>query len=359
MSRSQWRRLTAAAAMLTLALVGCSTGPSGSQAADGTTDAAGASSAAAAEPAADAFPVTIEHAFGSTTISAAPTRVATVAWVNADVALALGVVPVAMPADEWGGNEHQSTPWKDAALDRLGAPIGSAEAPAQFSEADGIDFAAIAKTTPDVILAAYSGLTQEDYDTLSKIAPVVAYPEVAWGTPWQTSTRMIGKALGKSAQAEALVAETEALIKEKAAAYPALAGKTFIYGNLEPGKNDGVNIYTANDNRSRFLSLIGMTQAPVVAANTTDDAFFFPWSAERANELDADIFVTWVPSDTTRAQIENDPLLRQIPAVKRGTLVADTNNTLTLSISASSPLSLPWALDAFLPTLAEAAAKVG
>ena len=35
---------------------------------------------------------------------------------------------------------------------------------------DGIDFEAVADTQPDVILAAYSGLTQEDYDTLSKIA---------------------------------------------------------------------------------------------------------------------------------------------------------------------------------------------
>jgi iron complex transport system substrate-binding protein len=30
---------------------------------------------------------------------------------------------------------------------------------------------------------------------------------------------------------------------------------------------------------------------------------------------------------------------------------------LTLAISASSPLSLPWALDTFLPQLAEAADK--
>ena len=40
-----------------------------------------------------------------------------------------------------------------------------------FDETDGIDFEAVADTDPDVILAAYSGLTQEDYDTLSEIAP--------------------------------------------------------------------------------------------------------------------------------------------------------------------------------------------
>jgi iron complex transport system substrate-binding protein len=67
------------------------------------------------------------------------------------------------------------------------------------------------------------------------------------------------------------------------------------------------------------------------------------------------VFVTWVPDDKTARQITKDPLLGQIPAIKDGALVADSDNTLTLSISAASPLSLPWALDTFLPMLAEAA----
>ena len=52
-----------------------------------------------------------------------------------------------------------------------------------FDETDGIDFEAVADTQPDVILASYSGLTQEEYDTLSKIAPVVAYPELRLVAP--------------------------------------------------------------------------------------------------------------------------------------------------------------------------------
>ena len=174
------RRLAAVAAAALLSLTACSTGPG---------DSTGEAAAPAAEsaPAADAFPVTVEHAFGETTIDKQPKRVATVSWVNADVALALGVVPVGMPKDEWGGNDKGSTPWKDAALEKAGAAIGTAKAPAQYSEADGVNYTEIAKTTPDVILAAYSGLTKEEYDKLSKIAPVVAYPEVAYGTPWQES----------------------------------------------------------------------------------------------------------------------------------------------------------------------------
>lgn len=302
--------------------------------------------------------MTIKHIFGETIIKTAPARVATVAWVNADIALALGVVPVGMPKDAWGGNDKGSTPWKDAALEKAGAAIGTGKAPAQYSEADGINFTEIAKTSPDVILAAYSGLSQEDYDKLSKIAPVVAYPKLAWGTSWQDATTMLGQALGKSADAKALIGATEKTIADKAAKYPQLAGKSFIYGNLEPAKADGVNVYTSADNRPKFLSSIGMKLAPIVVEKEKGvDGFYIEWSAEKANELDSQVFVTWVPDNSTKDAIVADPLLGQIPAVKKGAFVADTDQTLTLAISASSPLSLPWALDAFLPQLGAAADK--
>lgn len=345
--RTLSRRALGAAALAVVAglgLAGCSTGPVGAQDA-GTAPAATAG-----------YPVTIKHAFGETTLEHQPRRVVTVSWVNDDVALALGVVPVGLPKNDWGGNSRASTPWKDTALERLGAGAGSANAPTQYSEADGINFAEIAKLNPDVILGAYSGLSEEDYRKLSDIAPVVAQPGVAYGTAWQDSTAMIGKALGKEAEAADLVAKTEATVRDKAAAYPQLAGKTFIYGNLEPAKSDGVNIYTANDNRPRFLSSLGMTLATVVAGNTKDSKeFFIPWSAEKANELDSDLFVTWIPDAKTADSIRQHPLLGQIPAIRKGALVADPDNTLTLSISAASPLSLPWALDRFLPQLAAAA----
>ncbi|UZX05015.1 iron-siderophore ABC transporter substrate-binding protein [Arthrobacter sp. CDRTa11] len=341
-------KASAVLAAAALTMTACSTGPASS-----ATDA-GTSSASSSQ-----FPVTIKHVYGETTIKEQPKRVATVSWVNDDVSIALGVVPVGLPKNEWGGNDQGSTPWKDAALEKLGAGFGSDKAPVQYSETDGINFTEIAKLTPDVILAAYSGLTEEDYKKLNEIAPVVAHPELAYGTSWQDSTSIIGKALGKDAEAAKLIADTESTIKDKVAKFPQIAGKTFIYGNLEPASADGVNVYTANDNRPRFLSEIGMKLASVVEDNSKGSKeFFLPWSAEKANELDSDIFVTWVPDAATTDTIKSDPLLGQIPAIKKGGLVADSDNTLTLSISASSPLSLPWSLDTFLPQLASAADKV-
>ena len=52
---------------------------------------AGLCAALSAPAHADDFPVTVEHAFGSTTIPARPERVATVAWANHEVPLALGI----------------------------------------------------------------------------------------------------------------------------------------------------------------------------------------------------------------------------------------------------------------------------
>ncbi|MGW9405258.1 iron-siderophore ABC transporter substrate-binding protein [Arthrobacter sp. NPDC055585] len=347
MALSRMRSLAAVAAAAALSLSACSTGSSSDA---GTGSTAGSS---------DQFPVTIEHAFGETTIESVPERVATVSWVNTDTALALGVVPVGMPEYEWGGNENGTTPWIDEALEELGAPIGSENAPVQYSETDGINFDAIAATTPDVILAAYSGITEEEYDKLSAIAPVVAYPETPYYTSWQDSAEMIGEALGKSDEAEKLVEDTEKAIADKAAEYPELAGTSFIYGNLDTTAGaDQISIYTSGDNRPKFLKELGMVQAPIVDENAPADAFYLTWSPERANELEADLFVSWVADDAAKESIMSDPLLSQIPALKNGGLVADSDNTLTLSISAANVLSIPYALDNFVPMLGEAAAQV-
>ncbi|MDQ0693539.1 iron-siderophore ABC transporter substrate-binding protein [Arthrobacter sp. W4I7] len=338
-------KATAVLAAAALTLSACSTGPATS-----STDSSAPSSSSAQ------FPVTIDHVYGKTIIEKQPTRVATVSWVNDDVAIALGVVPVGVPKNEWGGNHQGSTPWKDAALKELGAEFGSGKAPVQYSEADGINFTEIAKLSPDVILAAYSGLTEEDYKKLSEIAPVVAHPELAYGTSWQDATTIIGKALGKDAEAAKLVSDTETTVKEEAAEYPQLAGKTFIYGYALPSDLTQTGIYTANDNRPKFLTSLGMKLAPVAEqASAGSKEFFVPWSAEKANELNSDIFLSSVEDASEADAIKNDPLLGQIPAVKNGAFVADADKSLVLAVSASSPLSLPWALATFLPQLATAA----
>ena len=148
-----------------------------------------------------AYPIKINHAFGETVIESEPENVATIAWGNHDVPLALGVVPVGVSKANYGeSDENGLLPWTAEKYKELGV-----ENPVVYDDVDGLDYEAISDSNPDVILAAYSGITQEEYDLLSQIAPVVAYPKNAWQTLWREQITMDATAMGKQAEGEKLV----------------------------------------------------------------------------------------------------------------------------------------------------------
>jgi len=128
---------------------------------------------------AEAFPITIEHALGTTTIEAEPQRVVTWGWSAQDVVIDLGVEPVGMPFFAYGGGEDGILPWTEAALTEQGMDL-----PVILPNSPEPPLEAIAALAPDVIIAPYSGLTEDEYAALSQIAPVVAFPERAWFASW-------------------------------------------------------------------------------------------------------------------------------------------------------------------------------
>ena len=338
-STSRAPRLIAlsSAALLTLGLAACSSDAP----ADDTTSAAGFE------------PITIEHALGTTTIEAKPERVATVNWANHEVPLALGVVPVGMAAANFGDDDGDGLlPWVDEKLDELGA-----ETPVLFDETDGIDFEAVADTDPDVILAAYSGLTQEDYDTLSEIAPVVAYPETAWGTSWRETIHLNAEAMGMATEGDALVTELEAEIADKVAAYPQLEGTSAMFlTHVDTTDLSQVSFYTAHDTRAMFFEDLGLTTPDSIAtATASTDLFALTQSAEQADAFsDVDLIVTYGGDELVTA-LEADPLLSQVPAVANGSIV-NLPGTSPLGTAANpTPLSISWILDDYLELLAAAA----
>lgn len=320
---------TAAAALIaaTLLLAGC-----------GSTAAPDSAPGASSDASSDAFPVTIDHAFGQTTIESKPTRVATVSWGNQEAALALGVVPVGMPAVTWGDDDGDGIlPWVKDKLDELGG-----ETPVLFDEAEGIDFEAVADTQPDVILAAYSGLTQDDYDTLSKIAPVVAYPDIAWGTSWQELTVMNGTALGLKDEAETLVDDLTAHLNDLTGAYPDIAGKTTLFSSFDATDLSQIGFYSTADPRPLFLEDLGLTPAATVAEQSKGtDQFWITNSTEEIERFaDLQVLVTY-GDDTTLAAMQADPLLSRIPAVASGAVVVLPAANDPLAAAANpSPLSI-------------------
>lgn len=349
--RTRVAAVVAAATAALVALAGCSSSSSSS---DGASPAGTPGSTAAT----DAFPVTIDSALGTATIPAEPKRVVTWGWSAQDAVLALGVVPVAIPRYTYGGDANGVLPW---VADKL-AELTGGDGGAQPTILDGADtgqvpFEQIVAAKPDVILAPYSGLTKEDYATLSKIAPTVAYPDQPWATTWQDVTTIVGKALGRSAQAQQLVDTTNADVAKLGSENPVLAGKTFVYSAVN--QPDQLTIYRASDPRVQLLNQLGMVTSPSVAAldPKSDSSYFFTVSFENVSKIDTQVLVAYFDDQASADKFAADPLIAAMPSVKSGAFAPIVGQSFVMASSAPSVLSIPWMLDKYVPQLAAAAAK--
>jgi iron complex transport system substrate-binding protein len=297
------------------------------------------------------FPVTLEHAWGSTTIEAEPQRIVTWGWSNEDAAIALGVIPVGIPFQSYGGGEDGIQPWTEAALTAAGATT-----PTVLDNSGEPPFEQIAALQPDLIIAVYSGITEEQYAMMSAIAPTVAYSGDPWSTPWQDVARTVGKALGKSDEAEALVTETTEWLAAEVAKHPELAGITFASANDYDGS---MAVYAPLDARMKFLTDLGLTLDPSVAALAPPDApFYYPLSYELFDQLQGDIFVTYFEEQTALDTWLATPQAQTYPPIVNGGLAALVGTENVAAVSPPSALSLRWGFPTYLKVLSDAAAKV-
>ena len=283
-----------------------------------------------------AYPITVSHIYGETVIESKPQRVVSIAWENSAAPLALGVTPVGVSEANYGlVTEHKIHPWTDEAFQSLGV-----DSPHVFNDTDGFDFEAISDAEPDLILAVNSSMTQEEYDTLSEIAPTVAYPEKPWQVSWRDSALIASKAIGMEEEGKKLVEDTEKLIAEKAAEYPALAGKKAIFCWISPDDLSTFSIYLPGDSRADYLNDFGLELPDSIRelAQTTSD-FYINVSRENADQL-------------------SDALMNQIPAIKNGAVTFIDDTSALAGGASPSVLSIPYNIDTYLKLLNDAAEAV-
>lgn len=301
------------------------------------------------------YPITIQHAFGETVIEEKPERVATIAWANHDVALALGVVPVGFSAANYGIQDDSGLlPWTAEKLKELGE-----ENPNVFQDTDGLDFEAIADSNPDVILAAYSGITQEEYDTLSQIAPVVAYEKTPWVTSWRDQILLNSKGMGLEAEGKQLIADTEKLIQDKANEYSVIKGKKAAFAMFNATDLSKFYVYTPADPRGEFLMELGMEYPESLQKLVGDEeSFYIELSAENADALkDVEIFIAY-GDDNTLSTLQKDPILGKVPAIQNGSVVVIEDNTPLAAAGNPNPLSIQYTIDEYLTLISEVANKM-
>ena len=333
-------RRALAAVLLPLALLAAT----GCGSDDDASSSAGAPATATTEDAA-AFPVTVEHRFGTTTVPKKPERIVVVGLTEQDTVLALGYKPIGVT--EWYGDHPYATwPWAKAAL-------GDAK-PTVLHADDGVDFEAVAKLRPDLIIGTNSGVKRGDYKKLSALAPTVPGPKGAtdYFSAWDVQTELIAKALGKEAEGKELVAGIRKKFADVAAAHPDFKGKTatFSQNAFYDGK---LYVYPEGLN-TEFLSYLGFAINPKLTG-LADPGTQADISAERLDLIDADVLVFATEKAADVKSLLKIPTFGLLDAVK-GHRAVFTDPTLSGAMYFMTPLSLPYVLDHLTPLLEQAVA---
>ncbi|MFJ2054874.1 iron-siderophore ABC transporter substrate-binding protein [Streptomyces sp. NPDC087908] len=316
----------------------------------GGTEKTESPSASSSAPADDggkpaAFPVTVAHKYGSTTIDKEPKTVVTLGLSDQDAALALGVKPVGA-VDWFKEKPYGKWPW---AKEKWGSTQ-----PEIVGERDEYNIEKIAALKPDLVIAQYSGMKKEQYDTLSKFTKVVAQPKEHpdYGAPWQLMTQQIGKALGKDAEAAKLITDIDARFKAARDKHPEWATKTLaVADSFEAGK---YSAFTKIDPKSIFFQELGFKLKPEIDTLSKPGFNVAELSAEKLNVLDVDRLV-WVTSSTeANDRIKAEPLYKKLKVhqEKRDLFVPYQDPDIGAAFSFNTVLSIPYAIDEIEPLLA-------
>lgn len=321
--------LLAACVALTLSACGTS-GDSGSD-----TEASGAAEAGA-------FPVTVDHAYGSTTIDAEPMRIVTIGWSGQDAVIALNKVPVAMESFSGDGIENNILPWDASRLNGAKPVLMTTNPDIPFEQILGLDL--------DVILAVYSGIDEGEYKRLSDIAPTVAFPDQPWDTAWDKQMSMIGAALGQPEQAQTLIDETGAYFEKQAADHPQFQGKTATYAMRT---DEGLIVFCGTDPRIRLLGQLGVKTSPGVDAVCTSGDSSVSVGMESIDTLDADVFILVDADGTNLDKLMSFGPFANMTSVSNGRLVRLVGMDYAMATSAPTVLSVPYAFDEFIAQLSD------
>jgi iron complex transport system substrate-binding protein len=286
----------------------------------------------------------VRHKYGKTRVPRNPERVVTVGLSDQDYVLALGVKAVGVT--EWYGEYDYATwPWAQDAL-------GNAEPEVMPRNNDQLDFERIAAMEPDLIIGQYSGMTRDEYETASQIAPTVAqsgeYPD--YGTPWQVQTRNIGQALGRRDAAEELVSGVNDRFAEVAGEYPQFEGKSAVVGEFF----ETFYVRSETDPRTRFLTSLGFV-LPEEIAELTGKEDGAEISEEQLRLVDRDLLlwnIGFFPQ--LEKDLQDNEIYQQLDVAREGRDIFLSDEVLSGALTWSSILSLPYVLDRLAPQLAAA-----
>ncbi|MFT4216768.1 MAG: Fe2+-enterobactin ABC transporter substrate-binding protein [Micropruina sp.] len=287
-------------------LVGCSSAPA-------------TSSSPSAEPSqAGAWPRTITHPLGTTTITAKPTKIVSTSVVLTGTLLALDApvvgsgasVPNTGGADTGLDSDGFFAHWGDIARERGVKPL--------YKNSE-LDLEAVIAAAPDLIVISATGgdSTAEQYAELAKVAPTVAvdYNSLSW----QETTKAVAEATGTDASTLLTEFDTKMATLKASTKPPAEAVQMIVFN-----ESNGSAFALANGPHDQIISALGFTLAPLpsgVQADPKRKDFAFASEEQSVAGLTADTVLLVDGDEATVAAIKKHPAYSKVKAATSGTLV--------------------------------------
>ncbi|MQY23112.1 ABC transporter substrate-binding protein [Nocardia macrotermitis] len=298
----------------------------------GSADSDSATSSTAAYQA-----VTVDHAFGQTVVSHKPTRIVSLSPTFTDALVALdtkpaGYLPNPMTNADYAWDQGNSNL---AGVTKL--PLGPGGTVPEEK---------IAALQPDLILGGGLILSKDEYDKLSKLAPTIPSLKAGALDSWQDDTTLVGKLLGREADAKPVVAATDKALADAKAKYPKLAGKTFAVSLFVDATNIEV-ITNPDDNANKFFQSLGMKLPDALHGLSGGlGGLNGKISMEKLDLLSSDLLSVGYMTPGAAAQLEDQPLFKQLPAVQHGTYLA-TDADVSSALRLPTARTTAWLLTKF------------
>jgi iron complex transport system substrate-binding protein len=304
----------------------------------------------------DRFPATITHAYGTTTVPARPQRIVALGYNDIAIADAVGAPIVGAVRN------YSPDGTGDPNLPYVRTPLPEEVLGIEQEATGGVNVEKVASYRPDLILAVSSALVpdQATYARLSGIAPVVVHEHSLYGSPMQDDARQIGRALGETEKVEALIAEADAAVAALRAELPALAERTYLFGQA---RGDILPMVVGEQNLSTvFMRSLGLTVPESFRGAPASNALApgtVGVSYEQVGQLDsADLLFMTFAAEDDRARFEGNALVRQLRPVRAGNYLPLTLDQ-AIALQAPNVVAVDWLLDQLRPTLQKVASTQG
>lgn len=289
------------------------------------------------------FPVTVTHGQGTVTVPAAPQRVVVLGLADTQIASALGAPIV--------GATRNS-----ASAD--GSWLGvSPQVPAEVRTLDPltVNIEALAALQPDLILmTSAQPAFSAAYEQISAVAPTISYRAALLEDSGADLTRLIGQALGKDAEAAALIQRSDDQLATFRADHPQLEGRTYTFGQFAQGST--YLVIAPDGPTAELFAALGMAQPGPIAALPVWQAGMAQVAPENLAVLDgADVAFLGVNGTDGERDFLAQPLVGDLDLVRSGGLRYLTVDQAALLLQ-PNPANTDAVLELIGPPLEEATA---